>query len=116
MDTRSASPKLYRDFPHHLVLQATAIVTDRLNASKPPPTTASGKSAPSQINVRDLDVDLKREDSGFFGSFFSPKGPQAKKKGGGGGGGGPTVMESVCGIRFYDYKSCSDVRVNSRPL
>ena len=72
--------------------KAMAIVTDRLNASKPPPPSAdpkSGKLAPGQINNnKDLEVDIKKEEPSFFGSFFSAaKGAQKKK--------GPQPMESV---------------------
>jgi vacuolar protein sorting-associated protein 1 len=68
------------------------IVQDRMNINKPPPPPMdpkTGKLAPGVINNnRDLDVDAKREEPSFFGSFFQGgKGP-AKKKG------GPT-MESV---------------------
>lgn len=71
--------------------KAMAIVTDRLNASKPPPPSAdpkSGKLAPGQINNnKDLEVDIKKEEPSFFGSFFSAaKGAQKKK--------GPQPMES----------------------
>lgn len=69
-----------------------AIVTERLNASKPPtpaPDPKSGKLAPGQINNnRDLDVDLRREEPSFFGSFFSAAKNAPKKK-------GAAVMESV---------------------
>ena len=62
--------------------KATALISDRLNANKPPqsiPDPKSGKLAPGAINNnKDLDVDLKRDDS-FFGSFFA-KGTQPKKK------------------------------------
>ncbi|KAG8831259.1 vacuolar protein sorting-associated protein 1 [Serendipita sp. 399] len=63
--------------------KAMAIVTDRLNANKPPqsvPDPKSGKLAPGQINNnKDLDVDMKKDEQGFFGSFFA-KGAQPKKK------------------------------------
>ena len=67
-----------------------AIVTDRLNASKPPtpvPDPKSGKLAPGAINNnKDLDVEVKKEEPSFFGSFFSKN--QPKKK-------GVAVMEAV---------------------
>lgn len=60
-----------------------SIVTDRINANKPPPATQdpkSGKLAPGQINNnKDLDVDSKKEEPSFFGSFFAGK--KAAKKG-----------------------------------
>ncbi|KAJ8522646.1 hypothetical protein ONZ45_g783 [Pleurotus djamor] len=63
--------------------KAMALVVERLNASKPPPPQAdpkTGKLAPGQINNnKDLDVDLKKEETSFFGSFFANK-PAAKKK------------------------------------
>jgi dynamin 1-like protein len=67
--------------------KAMAIVTERLNANKPPPPAhdpKTGKLAPGQINNnKDLDVDNKQEEPSFFGSFFSSaKGAQAKKKAG----------------------------------
>jgi dynamin 1-like protein len=68
-----------------------SIVGDRLNLNKPPPAAPdpkSGKLAPGQVNNnKDLEVDSKKEEPSFFGSFFAPKGG-AKKK-------GAPVMESV---------------------
>ncbi|KAG1839519.1 Dynamin central region-domain-containing protein [Suillus subluteus] len=66
--------------------RAMSIVQDRLNANKPPtpvPDAKSGKLAPGQINNnRDLDVDIKKEEPSFFGSFFSSaKKGQPKKAG-----------------------------------
>jgi hypothetical protein len=60
--------------------QATAIVTERLNANKAPTPAVDPKNPRSAVNNnKDLDVDAK-QDAGFFGSFFAPKtGP--KKKG-----------------------------------
>ncbi|KZO95750.1 VpsA protein [Calocera viscosa TUFC12733] len=63
--------------------KAMQIISDRLNASKPPPAAHDPKRpmTPAQLNNnKDLDVDPKREDSGFFGSFFAAK--QPRKKGG----------------------------------
>lgn len=64
--------------------KAMSIITDRLNANKPPqsvPDPKTGKLAPGQINNnRDLDVDLKKEEVGFFNSFFA-KPAAGKKKG-----------------------------------
>ncbi|KAL7419659.1 vacuolar protein sorting-associated protein 1 [Cryptotrichosporon argae] len=62
--------------------KAMAIVTERLAASKPAEKvdTKGGKLAPGALNNgRDLDADLKKDES-FFGSFFS-KGQQPRKKG-----------------------------------
>lgn len=63
-----------------------AIVQDRLNANKPPPPTGdpkTGKLAPGQINNnRDLDVEIKKEEPSFFGSFFARDKATVKKKGG----------------------------------
>lgn len=66
--------------------RAMSIVQDRLNANKPAtpvPDPKSGKLPPGQmINNRDLDVDLKKEEPSFFGSFFSSaKKGQPKKAG-----------------------------------
>lgn len=66
------------------------IVTERINVNKPPPAPApdpkSGKLAPGQINGgKDLEVEVKKEEPGFFSSFFPSK---AKKKVG-------PVMEAV---------------------
>ena len=63
------------------------IITERLNAQKPPtptPDPKSGKLAPGQINNnRDLDVEIRKEETSFFGSFFPSKsGAPVKKKGG----------------------------------
>ncbi|KAF8162879.1 Dynamin central region-domain-containing protein [Crassisporium funariophilum] len=61
--------------------KATAIVTERLNASKPPPPGTDPKNPKSQVNNnKDLDVDARKEEPSFFGSFFAPK-TGVKKKG-----------------------------------
>lgn len=68
-----------------------AIVNDRLNAAKPPPPQSdpkTGKLAPGVINNnKDLDVEAKKDETGFFGSFFTSSGRNsragtAKKTGG----------------------------------
>jgi dynamin 1-like protein len=60
------------------------IVNDRMNAARPPPPTADPKKlAPGQINNnRDLDVEAKKEEPSFFGSFFAPKAKGTTKKNG----------------------------------
>ncbi|KAI0927975.1 vacuolar protein sorting-associated protein 1 [Taiwanofungus camphoratus] len=70
--------------------KAMAIVQDRLNASKPPQAadSKSGRLTPAQINNnKDLDVDPRKEEQSFFGSFFSASKNTPKKK-------GVTVMEA----------------------
>ncbi|KAJ7090348.1 Dynamin central region-domain-containing protein [Mycena belliarum] len=66
--------------------KAMAIVNDRMNANKPPPPAAdpkTGKLGPGQINNnRDLDVEPKKEEASFFGSFFAPKPKGTTKKNG----------------------------------
>lgn len=63
--------------------KAMSIVQDRLNANKPAAQQTdpkSGKLAAGVINNnRDLDVDLKKEEPSFFGSFFA-RGPNGQKK------------------------------------
>lgn len=66
--------------------KALSIVTDRMNAQKPPtpaPDAKSGKLAPGAVNNnKDLDVEVKKEEPSFFGSFFSSaQKQQTKKKG-----------------------------------
>jgi dynamin 1-like protein len=71
--------------------KAMALVTDRLNANKPAtPEPKTGKVSSAQLNNnKDLDVDLKKEEPSFFGSFFSAaKGQQQKSKK------GPQPMEA----------------------
>ncbi|KAJ7684549.1 Dynamin central region-domain-containing protein [Mycena polygramma] len=74
--------------------KAMSIVNDRLNAARPPPPGAdpkTGKLAPGQINNnRDLDVEAKKEEPSFFGSFFAPKAKGSKK----GGAATPSTMEA----------------------
>lgn len=68
-----------------------AIVTERLNANRPPPEAAGkgGKLAPGTVNNnKDLDVEAKKEEPSFFGSFFSQAKNAPKKK-------GAAVMDSV---------------------
>lgn len=70
-----------------------AIITERLNANKPPPPAVdpkSGKLPPGAVNNnKDLDVDSKKEEPSFFGSFFAKNKAAAKK------GTGASVMEAV---------------------
>jgi len=68
-----------------------AIVTDRLNANKPAtPEPKGGKVSAAQLNNnKDLEVDMKKEEPSFFGSFFSStKSQQQKAKK------GPQTMEA----------------------
>lgn len=58
-----------------------AIVSDKLNANKPPQTTEKGKLPAGHINNnKDLDVDVKKEEPGFFGSFWNQKTAGKQKK------------------------------------
>ncbi|KAG6845715.1 vacuolar protein sorting-associated protein 1 [Tephrocybe sp. NHM501043] len=63
--------------------KATAVVTERLNAAKPPPSNdPKARQAAAVNNNKDLEVDAKKEEPSFFGSFFSSKaGTVTKKKG-----------------------------------
>ena len=83
--------------------QAMATVSDRLNTNKPQPTE-KGKVPPGQANNnKDLDVDPKKEEPGFFGSFWSQKtGGKTKKI-------GAASMESVSwpGITYSWELSCT---------
>lgn len=68
-----------------------SIVQDRLNANKPPPPAPdpkSGKLPPGQVNGRDLDVEPRKDEPSFFGSFFSTARKGQPKKVG-------PVMDSV---------------------
>jgi vacuolar protein sorting-associated protein 1 len=69
--------------------KAMAIVQERLNANKPQPPPQDPKRAVN--NNKDLDVDMKKEEPSFFGSFWNkakgtPQQP-AKK--------GAAVMDAV---------------------
>lgn len=73
--------------------KAMAIITERMNAGKPvekPVDPKSGKLAAGALNNgKDLDVDLKKDEPSFFGSFFAKdKAPRRK---------GAPVMEAVSG-------------------
>jgi vacuolar protein sorting-associated protein 1 len=71
--------------------KAMAIVTDRLNANKPAtPEPKGGKVTAAQLNNnKDLEVDMKKDEPSFFGSFFSSaKSQQQKAKK------GPQTMEA----------------------
>ena len=77
--------------------QAMAMVADKLNANKPPPTGEKGKSSQGVNGGKDLEVDAKKEEAGFFGSFWNQKtGGKTKKV-------GAASMESVSrmGITFH---------------
>lgn len=68
--------------------KAMTLITDRLNSTKPPPSDHKPGQRPTAAqlnNNKDLEVDLKKEEPSFFGSFFAAvKGGQKKK-------GGPTL-------------------------
>jgi hypothetical protein len=73
--------------------KAMAIVTDRMNANKPQPPANDPKKALN--NNKDLDVDTKKEEPTFFGSFWNKaKGGAAPVKK------GVAAMEAV-GARIY---------------
>ncbi|KAH9170799.1 Dynamin central region-domain-containing protein [Lactarius sanguifluus] len=61
--------------------KAMALVTDRLNANKPAtPEPKPGKMTAAQLNNnKDLEVDVKKEEPSFFGSFFSSAKSQQQK-------------------------------------
>ncbi|KAK4703813.1 vacuolar protein sorting-associated protein 1, partial [Phenoliferia sp. Uapishka_3] len=66
--------------------RAMAIVSDRMNAAKPPPPVIdpkTGKLPPGALNNgRDLESDINKKEEGFFGSFWpGGKKPPAKKSG-----------------------------------
>jgi hypothetical protein len=85
------SPPLHLIIDSQVVHQALTIISERMNANKPPtsaPDPKSGKLAPGQINNnKDLDVDSKKEEPSFFGSFFAGKKTATKK--------GVSTMEAV---------------------
>lgn len=59
-----------------------SLIVDKMNAAKPQPQEPrpGGKVTSTQLNNnKDLDVDYKKEEPSFFGSFFASK---QKKKGG----------------------------------
>jgi dynamin 1-like protein len=61
--------------------KAMALVSEKLNANKPPPPENKGKITSAQLNSgKDLDVDAKKEEPGFFGSFWSQKTSGKTKK------------------------------------
>ncbi|GJE87963.1 dynamin family GTPase [Phanerochaete sordida] len=67
---------------------AMGIVQERLHPNKASPDTKGGKLPPGALNNnKDLDVDPKREEPSFFGSFFSAAKNAPKKK-------GAAIMES----------------------
>ena len=83
-------------------MKAVALVTDHLNANKPNTLEPKpGKLTPAQLNNnKDLEVDMKKEEPSFFGSFFSSsKSQQQKAK-------GPQKMEAAS---FFYCLNCSIV-------
>jgi len=60
--------------------KATALVTERQNVNKP--QSGDPKNPKAQVNNnKDLDVDAKKDEPSFFGSFFATKAGGPKKKG-----------------------------------
>lgn len=64
-----------------------SMVTDKMNANKPQ-TDSKGPKPGAVNNGNNLDVDAKKEEPSFFGSFFSSAKNAPKKK-------GVAVMENV---------------------
>ena len=79
--TRYASHTLCSLFTDLYSSKAMAIVTDRMNANKPAtPEPKGGKTTAAQLNNnKDLEVDMKKEEPSFFGSFFSSTKSQQQK-------------------------------------
>lgn len=76
--------------------KAMALVSERMNANKPPPAETKGKLTSAQLNNnRDLDVDMKEEQT-FFASFFAKN--QQKKK-------GVAAMDAVSALDFHFLES-----------
>ena len=84
-----------------------AMVTDKLNAGKPQPPPEKGKTHPSQLNNnKDLEVDAKKEEPGFFGSFWNQKTGKPKKV-------GAATMEAVSMAVITCYRPSSVVALTS---
>jgi vacuolar protein sorting-associated protein 1 len=97
-----------------------SIVTERINAAKPPPPPAdpkSGRLAPGQINnSKDLDVELPKEDPGFFGTFFSGnKGAKKRVALTNGRPGSPVRSSSSWGFAFRNDRLIVDDLLQSTP-
>jgi hypothetical protein len=77
-----------------------AIVTERLEAKKPPQSGTDPKLSRGAVNNnKDLEVDLKKEEPSFFSTFFSgAKGQTVKKK-------GAPVMESVGDVSYSYHRN-----------
>ena len=75
-------------------------ISECLNANKLLPSvdnSKTGKLAPGTVNNnKDLDVEMKKDEASFFGSFFSGSktGAAAKKK-------GVAAMDTVCFSLIY---------------
>jgi dynamin 1-like protein len=78
-----------------------AMVTERMNANKPPEKPVdpkSGKLAAGALNNgKDLDADLKKDDTSFFGSFFN-KDKAPKRKGMSAMEAPPPVIRPIAGL------------------
>lgn len=81
--------------------KAMAMVSERMNANKPPEKPIdpkSGKLAAGALNNgKDLDTDLKKDDSSFFGSFFK-KDQAPKRKGMSAMEAPPPVIKPIAGL------------------
>ena len=68
------------------------MVSERLNANKPSPDIKGGKLLPGAVNNnKDLEVDPRKEEPSFFGSFFSSAKNAPKKK-------GAAIMDAVSSL------------------
>jgi hypothetical protein len=81
--------------------KALAIVSERMAANKPPEKPIdpkSGKLGTGALNNgKDLDTDLKKDDSSFFGSFFN-KDKTPRKKGMSAMEAPPSIIKPVSGL------------------
>ena len=106
-----------------LVCKAMSLITDRLNANKPATSeTKQGKLTPAQLNNnKDMEVDMKKEEPSFFGSFFSSSKSQEQKaeKSPAGNGGGKYFLFLGCAVTCHSVLKPvrrSEQKSSARPL
>src|SRR5258706_29981 len=91
--------------------KAMSIIAERLGANKPQAQPADGRSVdpktgkllPGAVNNnKDLDVDLRKEEPGFFGSFFVKNKAQVGAKKGSVMEAPPAIMRPLAALNQAD--------------